>query len=460
VTVRGFNGGLGVGVNVSAGALATNDGGPITLAFLWKPAALSNQGLVNARESGALKWAINPFSDGLLYYSASGFASSNTIGWGAASGWLLTAITKASGSATPRWHQYSYTSTTWTHVNATNNVSDSTISVAIDNIGLGYLDNDEVLNGNLAVIGAWNAVLSDGDLETMPCALSAWVDLTPAALWPFNQASTSDPVLDVTGNGADQTSITGTSVVNGDDPPCFSFSLTSDVVVVDTPGAFRAGGSDVTVLATADVTVTDQPRAMRPGGSPATVVLLTGTVVHDSMVMPVLTNLQTCLQQELAKVSDPPDHFHLRPGASFSPLVAAPNGEVTSDECCEGIAWARLVTMYPTDDFPTPMNNASNIDPAYWAVQVETGVDRCIPFVSAADQDAVPTQAEWLAATQAQLDDLAALRRAACCLAELYGKDSVIYGNGTPLENESTCGGVTLAITVRVPACDCQDVGP
>jgi hypothetical protein len=116
--------------------------------------------------------------------------------------------------------------------------------------------------------------------------------------------------------------------------------------------------------------------------------------------------------------------------------------------------------MYPTDDFPTPMNNASNIDPAYWAVQVETGVDRCIPFVSAADQDAVPTQAEWLAATQAQLDDLAALRRAACCLAELYGKDSVIYGNGTPLENESTCGGVTLAITVRVPACDCQDVGP
>ena len=238
MAVRAFSGANNVGIDVAPGALANHDGGPTTLLFIVKPTAVSNQGLINARESGSRKWSMNNFSDGLIYYEnvGAGFCSSNTVGWNATDGWRLLGVTKANGSAVARWHGYKFSigAASWVHVNTSSgSVGDASLSTGIDAIGLGYLDNDEVLNGRLAVAGAWKSVLTDLDIEGLTASLADWVDLSPDALWPFNQASTSDPVLDITGGGADQVAINGTSVVTGDDPPGFDFSLTADVTATD-----------------------------------------------------------------------------------------------------------------------------------------------------------------------------------------------------------------------------------
>src|SRR5690606_12886956 len=49
-------------------------------------------------------------------------------------------------------------------------------------------------------------------------SLAEWMATTPLGLWLFDQQSTEDSVSDLTGQGADQTAISGTSVTE-DDPP-------------------------------------------------------------------------------------------------------------------------------------------------------------------------------------------------------------------------------------------------
>src|SRR5690606_14553713 len=54
-------------------------------------------------------------------------------------------------------------------------------------------------------------------------SLQAWFDAEPDALWAFNQESVTDPVNDLTGNGADQIARTVTAVITGEDPPGFDW---------------------------------------------------------------------------------------------------------------------------------------------------------------------------------------------------------------------------------------------
>jgi hypothetical protein len=63
-------------------------------------------------------------------------------------------------------------------------------------------------------------------------------------MWPLNQTSVSDPVLDLVGN-ADQTAITGTSVLLGNDPPGFDFSLGGppNEISLNAPVSFALGAT-------------------------------------------------------------------------------------------------------------------------------------------------------------------------------------------------------------------------
>lgn len=173
----------------------------------------------------------------------------------------------------------------------------------------------------------------------------------------------------------------------------------------------------------------------------------------DPSVMPILTQALACLTAEANLVADPPDLYQMRPGASFSPMIDN-NGR--NDECCIGIGWVRMVAMSPTRDFPLPDADTMNCPPDQWAVQIELGLDRCVPLVSDIDPSKPPTTAQWLAATQRAMDDGAALRRAACCLGEVYGWSYVLVGTLGPLENEGTCTGMVLGVTVAANACDCD----
>lgn len=184
-------------------------------------------------------------------------------------------------------------------------------------------------------------------------------------------------------------------------------------------------------------------------------------VVHDMMVMPVLVAALQCLKSFAPIWPNAPQLFQVRPGNSFTA-----SADSAFDECCAGVAWVRMGTMWPTDNFPVQKVDVGVAEETDWAVQVEFGIQRCIP--TQGDDGvygSVVTTAQWLAATMQETDDAAMLRKAACCLRDSYvgfqgrplGNSGFIMGTQTPLENSGPCGGIMLLTTVRVPACDCAD---
>jgi hypothetical protein len=176
--------------------------------------------------------------------------------------------------------------------------------------------------------------------------------------------------------------------------------------------------------------------------------------ISDPLVMPLARDLLECYAQELAKVENPPMHVGLRPGNVVAHLLST-----NDDECCEGLAWVRPDLTYPSSGtFPAqdeqPMVNRGV---SAWAVTLELGAVRCAPTP---DADAIPTAEQWDDATQAQMDDAAAMRRAICCLIAEYGSKRVMPGAWQPLAVEGGCLGGIMTVVVRGPACDCSEAGP
>lgn len=179
--------------------------------------------------------------------------------------------------------------------------------------------------------------------------------------------------------------------------------------------------------------------------------------MNDPVVMPLARELLACFDQEIAKVASPPAYVGLRPGNVVAHLISSTG----QDECCEGLAWVRPATFYPTGSGPFPSQDEVPIKGGVrgWAITLEMGAVRCAPTP---DADRIPTAEEWDAATQAQMDDAAAMRRAVCCFIEAgVGRTNrVLVGEWLPLEVEGGCLGGIMTVTVMGPACDCSDAGP
>jgi hypothetical protein len=103
------------------------------------------------------------------------------------------------------------------------------------------------------------------------------ISTTPLEAWPFSQASTATPIEDLI-TGLDQTAISGTSVVTGDDPPSDVYAgaatnATVTAVVADATGA----APPATVTAATHATVTAVV-ASATGDNPAATVAANSTV--------------------------------------------------------------------------------------------------------------------------------------------------------------------------------------
>lgn len=178
-------------------------------------------------------------------------------------------------------------------------------------------------------------------------------------------------------------------------------------------------------------------------------------MVADPMVMPLARELLACLEQEIIKVEFPPRYVQLRTGAVVDHLISE-----TEDECCDGLAWVRPVTFFPSSDtFPVQDDTPTPKGITGWAVQLEIGAIRCAPTPP---PSRIPTESEWNLLTQAVMDDAAAFRRAVCCFGELaYGRLKVMTAQPwLPISLEGGCTGGVMSITVRAPACDCSEAGP
>lgn len=177
--------------------------------------------------------------------------------------------------------------------------------------------------------------------------------------------------------------------------------------------------------------------------------------VADPVVMPLAREMLECLDQEIHKVLKPPAYVQLRAGNIVAHLLST-----SSDECCQGLAWVRPVSFFPSSGtFPAQDEVPQKGGVRSWAITLELGAIRCFPTPGASS---IPTEDQWDAATQAQMDDAAAFRRAVCCFIDAKPGRSgrVLIGQWEPLSIEGGCSGGIMPVTIQGPACDCSEAGP
>lgn len=113
-----------------------------------------------------------------------------------------------------------------------------------------------------------------------------------------------------------------------------------------------------------------------------------------------------------------PRNCCLRPGVDV-PLDVDANG---NDLCCEGEAWVKIVSVYPSSQFPVPdeapLSNPCQLQRL--TVALELGIMRCIP------EDA--TCEERTDKLRIMMADADAAFRAACCWGDQLSKT---VGRGT-----------------------------
>lgn len=173
------------------------------------------------------------------------------------------------------------------------------------------------------------------------------------------------------------------------------------------------------------------------------------TAVLDPSVAPVASTLLQCLTAELATVPRPPTQVMFRVGVTVELLLSQ-----YSDECCLGLGWVRLVTVYPSTVFPQPDAGAEGCGTLAWAAVLEMGAARCAPTPPS---NQIPSAEEWNTLAEEVFADASAMRRALCCFADVEGDRLFVPGLWQPLPVEGGCAGGVMAVTVAVDACDCTD---
>lgn len=177
--------------------------------------------------------------------------------------------------------------------------------------------------------------------------------------------------------------------------------------------------------------------------------------IADPLVMPLALELLECYSTELAKMESPPDSIGIRPGTVVDFLLS-----MSDDECCNGLAWVRPETFYPSSAaFPTQDTTAQKQGPRAWAVTLEMGYVRCAPTP---DETSIPSNDDWLEVTQSVMDAGAAMRRAVCCWANMVrpSRDQkILVGQWRPVAVQGGCVGGAIPVTLMGPACDCADAG-
>jgi hypothetical protein len=238
MAVRLFNGTTDAIVCLP-GAAASMAAAPFTYAALMKRNDTALQPIMAFANNATT--TSSTFSNGLAttrvqaaatnnFYTACVADSIPTLAVVNADNWVLLVATKASGSVAVNHHRYVLGTATMTRA-AGGAIADGAAPSGTFRFAFG---KDEFTNFGafyLATAAVWSVALSNAQVDEITSALSTASMFNnsagvPKALWDFNQASTATPVPDLSGGGADQTAIAGTTVDTGNDPPGWTFGLT------------------------------------------------------------------------------------------------------------------------------------------------------------------------------------------------------------------------------------------
>lgn len=157
--------------------------------------------------------------------------------------------------------------------------------------------------------------------------------------------------------------------------------------------------------------------------------------------LPLAKLLLDCLRGALTvDHPNPPTYFSLRVGEEVAHDLSQ-----YEDLCCEGLAYVKINTVYPSSQFPQPDDTYSPCQ-MEWATDLEMGVLRCAPV---GDLEHIPTDAEWTATAEQVAHDSAAMRAAIASFC-----NSMEPGAGwlprpwSPVGAQGGCTGGTQVLTV------------
>ncbi len=192
--------------------------GPGTVAVIHRPASLAGSGnnfLLSVGSAWNGKYAVHVQSGVLmLRMGATSRWGTGTTGVGTGE-WYMHAVSKDTGTLTPRFHRYRYSTDNHTHEVGSGTLADSPVPTTKADIGFLNVSGETVgqyYDGDIAIMAVWNVVLTDAEVEALAFDMKAWFQAPPKALWVFDQATTSMLLRDMTGGGANETSKSGTSV--------------------------------------------------------------------------------------------------------------------------------------------------------------------------------------------------------------------------------------------------------
>lgn len=167
----------------------------------------------------------------------------------------------------------------------------------------------------------------------------------------------------------------------------------------------------------------------------------------DLLLSPIMDALRVCACTALADtLGGPVDcRCNLIPGTTAVADACSCKGR---DDC--GMAWVRLVRMYPSGDrFPAQDTSVKNSCTAVVAAVLEVGVYRCQPVGTTTNKTyAPPSPAALTQASLIQNDDALALHRAINCCDEVTKRPHLL-GTYTPRDGGG-CGGGAWEVTVQL----------
>lgn len=205
-------------------------------------------------------------------------------------GWCLLVVSKAAGANLPRFHKYSYATNSWTHENGTTTARDATTPTGI-NFGCerdGGVDGN--FQGDLACVGLWNVVLTDAQVEALAFTLEPWFQVNPVGLWLFDQDKTTQKVVDLSGNGANESALTGTTVSTSS-VPVFNYggpAVWTPTIVVSVGGGGTIRPVAASAAATSAMTASIAVRR-RMAASVVTTSVVTASVSRSRRLATAIT---------------------------------------------------------------------------------------------------------------------------------------------------------------------------
>ena len=238
---RRFNGTSDFITFTLSSVLEPLDAGPLTMAVLASITSTTDGALIHARTSGGTNsWWMETFSANWNY--GQGVLARDIGDLTTSEGWAVYAGHKASGGAAFPVGRKVILGGSTTENTAASALADGTAPGSGGILQMGKWGTAaEFAGADIACCAVWDVELSTGEIDALATSFSNWSATSTAPKWlvHFDQANAADAITDLTGNGGDSSTITGTTIV-ANPPGFFGATLPTLPVVAPDPGMVRS----------------------------------------------------------------------------------------------------------------------------------------------------------------------------------------------------------------------------